>query len=120
MTARADVSISEAAGYFDVSTETVRRWIRAGCPCITPGEVGRGHGARLNLADVARWRAVNAGVPVDGDVIEDLAAALVEVATRDGGKGRPIAAEIGMTGEQAFIFSTHVLRRFKLRRGAGE
>ena len=94
-------SIAEAAARFDVHEETVRRWIRAGCPCVSPGEVGRGHGARLDLNDVARWRAARAGMKQTGDVMTKVETALLDVLRRDGGNGYPLPFELGLSQEQA-------------------
>jgi hypothetical protein len=109
-----DVSLPEAARHFKVTPETIRRWIRAGCPCVSPGEVGRGHGARLNIGDVARWRAARAGVPaVPDDLMTRIETAIVDTLRRDGGNGRPVAADLGLSHEQAATLLTHAYSRIR-------
>jgi hypothetical protein len=110
MTAR--VSIGEAARYFRVSSGTVRRWIRGGCPCVEPGSVGRGHGASLNIDDVARWRATQLGVvAASDDVMQRIDRAIADVICRDGGSGVPIHTELGIDTERAATFVTHIYNR---------
>lgn len=49
--------LSEAAKALGIHRTTLRRMIAAGCPTVKPGDVGRGRGAILDLAEVERWRA---------------------------------------------------------------
>lgn len=109
-----DASTVEAARHFGVTTETVRCWIRAGAPCVSPGEVGRGHSARLNLEDVARWRAAKAGIiPGPDDVMTRIETALMDVVRRDGGNGAPIAQQLGIPADTAAEFLAHVHSRIR-------
>lgn len=50
------VSVTQTAKYFSVDAATIRRWLRAGCPCVRRGRRGPGHGALLDLQQVAQWR----------------------------------------------------------------
>lgn len=56
-TMTAGVSVKEAARVLRKSPMTLRRWIKAGAPCVSLGEVGRGHGAIVDLDAIQRWRA---------------------------------------------------------------
>jgi len=115
------VSIAEAARHFDVSVDTVRRWVRLGCPCASPGEVGRGRGDRLDIDDVTRWRATRAGIDaVPGDFMERIETALLDVLRRDGGSGWPITRDLGLSPEQATTLLTHAHRRIRRAIEGGE
>jgi hypothetical protein len=105
------VSIEQAAQHFGVHAETVRRWIRAGAPCLSPGQPGRGHGARLDLLAVARWRGATGDVP--DDVLLKVQGALLDVMRRDGGKGVPAHVEVGATREQAAAILTQAYARIQ-------
>jgi MerR HTH family regulatory protein len=48
-------TIAAAAVELGVSTSTVRRWIREGAPCVSPGRAGRGNGARVHVATLRAW-----------------------------------------------------------------
>ena len=50
------IRINKVARTLKKSPSTIRRWVQHGCPCVRPGEVGRGKGAILNLNDVITWR----------------------------------------------------------------
>jgi phage terminase Nu1 subunit (DNA packaging protein) len=53
--AKAIVRTLEAtAAYFEVSPQSVRRWIKAGCPIVSRGRSGRPY--ELDLRAVQRWR----------------------------------------------------------------
>lgn len=106
-------SVAQAAQHFRVSRETIRQWIRAGAPCVELGSVGRGHSARLNLDDVARWRAARLGVSADpgGDVMTRIEQALADVTRRDGGSGAPIHVQLGIDAERAATLLAHVHNR---------
>jgi hypothetical protein len=108
------VPIADAARHFDVSVDTMRRWVRLGCPCASPGELGRGKGAMLNLDDVARWRATRAGIDaIPCDLMVRIETALLDVLRRDGGNGWPITRDLGIEHEQATELLTHALRRIR-------
>lgn len=47
--------VSAAARELGISPETLRLWIRSGCPAL-PGGPGRGKGSRVNVAAVRVWR----------------------------------------------------------------
>jgi hypothetical protein len=95
-----------------VHEEAVRRWIRADCPCVSPGEIGRGHGARLNLQDVASWRAARMGAGGPGaDFMERIEQVLYDTLRRDGGNGRPAHVDLGIDGERAATLLSHALSR---------
>src|SRR4051794_9255673 len=50
------VRIAVAARQLGKSPETLRRWVRSGCPVAAPGGPGRGKGALLDVAAVRAWR----------------------------------------------------------------
>jgi hypothetical protein len=107
------VSISVAASHFDVSVDTVRRWIRDGAPCVSPGEVGRGHAATVCIADLTAWRARRLGIatPEHANVMERIETAILDVMRRDGGSGRPINVDLGIPGDKAALLLAHALNR---------
>lgn len=109
-----NATVKQAAAHFRVSQETIRRWIREGAPCVSPGEVGRGHGALLDLDAVASWRASRLGVSqAGGDPMEKVAMALVDVLRRDGGRGIPIHRELGVSDDAAIKILTHAQSRIE-------
>ena len=78
------ISITKAARALNRTPSTLRRWVQKGCPCVRPGEVGRGKGAILNLQDVITWRG-GGGVfqASDDERLEFLAGVLMDVLRRD-------------------------------------
>lgn len=52
-----ELPIEQAARVLRIDVSTLRRWIVAGCPVVTLGEVGRGKGSTVNLDQVRAWRA---------------------------------------------------------------
>jgi Helix-turn-helix domain len=107
-------TVAEAAARFNVSPDTVRRWVRLGCPAIRPGEVGRTRGAVLDLDAVARWRASRAGVDsIPNDLMERIETALLDVLRRDGGNGWPVTHDLGIEHSLATELLTHALRRIR-------
>lgn len=50
------VTYADAALLLDVTAQTVRNWVVAGCPSI-PGARGRNNAARVRLGEVMEWRA---------------------------------------------------------------
>src|ERR1044071_3955471 len=69
-----DQTVDDISGAHAVDPETVRRWVRRGCPADVGGR-GRGH--RLNSAEVAGWMQENGitgeeGRPVEGGNSPDL------------------------------------------------
>lgn len=93
-------TVQEAALHFGVSVETVRRWLRAGAPCLSPGSVGPGHGALVDLAALERWRG-QSRPESDRDVLPLVQTALHDVLRRDGGTGRPLWAELRVSPDAA-------------------
>lgn len=63
------VSVHEAALRFGVDVVTVRRWLKAGCPCVRRGHRGPGRCALVDLEQVALWR--KRSTVVDGVTVED-------------------------------------------------
>lgn len=47
--------LAAAAVDLEISPETLRRWVRAGCPAVQGGH-GRGKGSRIDVAAVRAWR----------------------------------------------------------------
>lgn len=90
------LTINRAARELGKSASTVRRWVQRGCPCVRPGEVGRGKGAILNLQDVITWRG-GGGVfqASDDERLEFLAGVLMDVLRRD-----EIHERIGITASE--------------------
>lgn len=54
--ARKGLPICQAAALLGVPTGTLRRWVRTGCPVVTPGRRGRGQAALVDPDEVRRWR----------------------------------------------------------------
>lgn len=106
-------TVKQAAEHFRVSVETIRRWIREGCPCESVGEVGRGRGALLDLDAVASWRASRLGISIVGDPMERIAMALLDVLRRDGGRGVPIHRQLGVSDQAAVAILTHAQARIE-------
>lgn len=107
-------TVKQAAAHFRVSQETVRRWIRKGCPCESPGEVGRGRGALLDLDAVSSWRASKLGISsIAGDPMQKVAMALLDVLRRDGGRGVPIHRQLGISDQAAVEILTHAQVRIE-------
>lgn len=65
-------SVREVANFFHVDEVTIRRAIRAGCPCVRRGSRGPGNGALLDLQQVAQWRGQT------GSSAEQTTAAILE------------------------------------------
>lgn len=86
------VPINIAARQLGKSASTVRRWIQRGCPCVKPGEVGRGKGSILNLADVLAWRAGGIAPADQDNRLEFVADVLMDSFKRD-----EITIKIGIT-----------------------
>jgi len=100
------VTITAAAHTLGIAGATLRRWIREdGCPCVSPGSAGRGHGAMVDPDAVKRWRAGGAGEAVaqgrETDVLERVAGALWDTLSRDGGEGVPVHRTLGIGRAQA-------------------
>jgi transposase len=51
-------SIKELATRYDVSTETIRTWLRNGCPVVKQGTQGRGKKTLVSLKDIETWLAI--------------------------------------------------------------
>ncbi len=49
------MTTGQIAAHYGVSTETVRRWIRQGCPAKRLGMAKRGGNYRLDLDAVQAW-----------------------------------------------------------------
>ncbi len=49
------MTTGQIAAHYGVSTETVRRWIRQGCPAKRLGRAKRGGNFRLDLEAVESW-----------------------------------------------------------------
>ena len=67
--------VPAAAHRLGVKPGTLRRWIRRGCPTVSPGRKGRGHACLVNLSDVQQWLKADQS---DALLLE-LASALPEV-----------------------------------------
>jgi hypothetical protein len=93
----AAVTLAEAARELSVTPACVRGWIRAGAPCDSPGEVGRGKGAMVSIADLAAWRARRVGVGDERErMLEHIAAGLLDAFKRDAGEGLPLHRHLGI------------------------
>lgn len=90
-------SVREAAADFHVHVGTIRKWIRNGCPTLELGSVGRSHGSRLDLQEVAQW-LLTKKVPMlakrsDDETLSIIATALDDWLKRDGWAGRTVQTE---------------------------
>ncbi len=104
--AESAVSLSRAARELRVSAGTVRRWLRAGAPGASPGEVGRGHGAQIVVADLVAWRGshgqITHAVAAGADcVLDRVACALWNAYMRDGGHGEAAHKALGISDRRA-------------------
>lgn len=62
--------MAEAAVALGVSTVTLRRWLRDGCPVARRGRRGRGCATLIDIAAARVWRHGNAGASTDRLVLE--------------------------------------------------
>jgi hypothetical protein len=92
------VKLKDAAQGLGVSVATLRRWVRQGAPCIQPGEVGRGHGAQVDLDEIRRWRTAELGLSTPAvDLMPKIGQAMQDLLRRDpGGDGRPAHEQLGV------------------------
>jgi hypothetical protein len=96
---RSAVSVPVAAHELDVTTATVRSWLREGAPCASPGRPGNGTGARVVVEDVRRWRMARLGLKLGATAAaleKKVAVALLEVLERDAGAGVPLHRSLGV------------------------
>ena len=68
------VRLKEAAAVLGVDVSTLRRDVKAGCPTVDLGSVGRNHGTLVNIEEVRRYRAVHRG-----DVLPIVETAVLEL-----------------------------------------
>lgn len=113
----APLTIGECAKALKVTTSTVRGWIRDGAPVVSPGQCGRGNGARVELSSVCAWRAQRLGLTVENDsrVVRLIAVALLEVFERDGGDGAPLHRSIGIPDNKAAAVLVEAYNRIHKR-----
>lgn len=104
------VSLKAAAAALGKSEATVRRWVQAGAPCASPGAAGRGKGALVDVAAIARWRSGTAE-PGHAELLAKLSAALWNVFKRDAGLGDPGHIALGMRDYQAAAYLALVFER---------
>ena len=85
------VSVREAARALGCHEATLRQWVRDGAPCERPGAVGRGHGARVRVSAIRRWRGRrwNCGESDGFDVLAVVAESLLESYQREENHGQP-------------------------------
>ncbi len=84
-----------------------------GAPCVIRGEVGRGHGARVNISDLSLWRAARLGFVPHADPMAKIEVALLDVLKRDGGQGKPITEELGLSPQKTSKLLTHIYSRIE-------
>ena len=63
------LSLAEAAPVLGTSPESLRRWIRKGCPA-TLGGPGRGKGSHVDVDQVLEWRAATTTQNRDAQIRE--------------------------------------------------
>jgi hypothetical protein len=94
------VSVIQAASVLQKSPMTVRRYIKAGAPCISLGEAGRGHGSRIDLDAFQHWLARRAapGLTAKAEAVQldQLAECLWRVLRSD-----QAAEKVGISERQA-------------------
>jgi|SRR3989304_1052008 len=102
------ISITKAARALNRTPSTLRRWVQKGCPCVRPGEVGRGKGSLLNLNDVIAWRG-GGQVQKEGDAerLGFIADVLMDSLRRD-----KIHERIGITSKQTAGLLALVYERY--------
>lgn len=101
------ITISSAARMLKRSESTIRRWVQRGCPCVRPGETGRGKGAILNLSDVMRWRGGGVAEISPDERLQSVATVLMDCLKRDG-----IHERIGITGRELAGLLVLVFERY--------
>lgn len=102
------MGIVEAAKALKKNPATLRKWIQQGAPCLEPGEVGRGHGAQVDLAALQRWRArklmLKTSERDDGEILVLLARSFGDALRRDGAHDRVDIAEAQAAGFLALVY----------------
>lgn len=108
--------LCEAARELGKSPATLRRWIAQGAPCEQPGEPGRGNGALVDPARLARWKA---GVEAtsEAEAMRQLAVNLRDYHRRNLG-ALPAHVHIGIPAEKAAAYLA-VLYRYLANRVTG-
>jgi hypothetical protein len=97
MTRGDPIKIEQAAEALGVAPATVRRWVRAGAPCVELGAAGRGKGSLVDLAELRRWRAGAAVVPDGDDLVQRLPELLFDFWRRDSGLDGPAHRDLGIS-----------------------
>jgi hypothetical protein len=105
------MTLIQAAKQLNIHPATLRKWIARGCPTVSLGEVGRGHGSEVDLHQIQLWRAQQA-VPsfsqaAHNDTLQLLTVALLDTLKRD-----DLAARVGLTDPQAYMACLLIYERF--------
>lgn len=81
------VTVEDAARLLKVHPATLRRWIQAGCPVESLGEVGRGKGSLVKIESINRWRAEKFGISEarrgQAEILTIISTALADTIRRD-------------------------------------
>ena len=93
------VTVDECAKALNVTSNTVRGWLREGAPRESDGRPGAGCAARVIVSKIAAWRARRFGVSDQShaEILANVAEGLDDVFRRDAGDGLPLHRSIGVS-----------------------
>lgn len=115
----AGVPLKVAAPLLGVHEATIRRWIaEQHCPCVSLGGVGRGHGSRVDVEQVRRWRyGQKTGTTTqrtDVEILNIVVRSVVDTLREDSGHRRVAVTEGQAAGLLAFVYE-RFWRNFMMR-----
>ena len=96
------MKLASAAKALERHPATLRKWIAQGCPTVTLGATGRGHGSEVDLAQVQNWRAEKVAPRIhhaaQRDMLQAFTTILVDTVKRD-----DLASRAGLSAGQAAL-----------------
>lgn len=95
------ITLTEAAKQMNRSAATLRRWVQQGAPTVTPGYVGRGHGALVDPAALQRWRYGEVSQAGEAEQVALLAQAFSDFFRHDSGINAPAHRTLGIRDREA-------------------
>lgn len=104
------MKLTAASKVLGIRPDTLRKWIRQGCPCLALGEIGRGHSSEVDPEAAKSWRAQRAVPSLDttrhDDTLHRIAVALYDCIKRD-----HLAACARITEQQAYLIAVKIYER---------